>query len=104
VLSTGTLLARMTRILNGESVAGRPTNLDHPLQPIRHTCRTMWLSVKRVVKEEVCSMAVTTRRGLSGVKIFRLAFITLTLLTASIYPVSAQNLSTASIDGLVTDQ
>src|SRR5438552_1465228 len=49
-------------------------------------------------------MAVTIRRDLGGVKIFRVAFIALTLLTASIYPVSAQNLSTATIDGLVTDQ
>src|SRR5439155_2634451 len=57
-----------------------------------------------VQKQEVCDMAVTIRRDLGGVKIFRVAFIALTLLTASIYPVSAQNLSTATIDGLVTDQ
>jgi len=49
-------------------------------------------------------MPVTTRRDVGGVKIFRLAFMALMLLTASIYPVSAQNLSTANIDGLVTDQ
>ena len=49
-------------------------------------------------------MAVTTRRDLDGVKVFRAVFIALTLLTASTHPVSAQNLSTASIDGFVTDQ
>jgi len=48
-------------------------------------------------------MPVTSRRDVGGVKIFRLAFA-LMLLTASIYPVSAQNLSTANIDCLVTNQ
>jgi hypothetical protein len=59
---------------------------------------------KAVLKEEVCGMAATTRRDWVGVKIIRSVFIALTLLTASIIPISAQNLSTASIDGLVTDQ
>ena len=48
-------------------------------------------------------MAVSNRRGLDGVKIFHAAWVALILCVSLINPASAQNLSSGSIDGVVTD-
>ena len=48
-------------------------------------------------------MAVSTRRGLNGLRILQAAFMALTLLITLTTAASAQNLSSGSIDGIVSD-
>src|ERR1051325_9629960 len=48
-------------------------------------------------------MAVTTRPDLNGVKFLKAAFIAFTLMISLVRPASAQNLSSGSIDGTVSD-
>src|SRR5258705_9505758 len=48
-------------------------------------------------------MAASARHGCSGAKILPAAFLALLLSGARIQPASAQNLSSGSIDGVVTD-